>query len=44
MHFFIFKNIIASEIAIAHGDKLDVASTNDETVFTLWMPSVKSSD
>jgi signal transduction histidine kinase len=32
---------IASVIAIAHGGKLDVTSTADETVFTLWMPSVR---
>jgi signal transduction histidine kinase len=35
---------IASEIAVAHGGKLDVTSTNDETIFTLWMPSVRSSN
>jgi signal transduction histidine kinase len=35
---------IASEIAAAHDGKLDVTSTNDETTFTLSMPSVRSSN
>lgn len=35
---------IASEIAAAHDGKLDVTSTNDETTFTLSMPSVRSLD
>jgi signal transduction histidine kinase len=35
---------ISSEIAAAHGGKLEVTSTNDETTFTLLMPSVRSSN